>query len=70
MFHELRPDVFPVDDLGLRRRSSPHYGGGAPLTLDEIRAARRALAPVAQRGDVVPVALARSDSGRVLSLRG
>jgi DNA-3-methyladenine glycosylase II len=28
MFHELRPDVFPVDDLGLRKAVMQHYGGG------------------------------------------
>jgi DNA-3-methyladenine glycosylase II len=38
MFHELRPDVFPVDDLGLRKAVVAHYGAGEPMTLDQIRA--------------------------------
>jgi DNA-3-methyladenine glycosylase II len=37
MFHELRPDVFPVDDLGLRKAVVQHYGGGEPMSLDAIR---------------------------------
>ena len=39
MFHELRADVFPVDDLGLRKAVVVHYGRGRALTVDEIRAA-------------------------------
>ena len=38
MFHELRPDVFPVDDLGLRKAVAQHYGDGEPMSLDRIRA--------------------------------
>ena len=30
MFHELRPDVFPVDDLGLQKAVALHYRGGEP----------------------------------------
>jgi DNA-3-methyladenine glycosylase II len=40
MFHELRPDVLPVDDLGLQRALADHYNGGTPLD----RAAMIALA--------------------------
>jgi DNA-3-methyladenine glycosylase II len=39
MFHELRPDVFPVDDLGLRKAVELHWAGGEPMTLEAIRAA-------------------------------
>jgi DNA-3-methyladenine glycosylase II len=28
IFHELRPDVFPVDDIGLQRAIAVHYHGG------------------------------------------
>ncbi|HSS70801.1 MAG TPA: DNA-3-methyladenine glycosylase 2 family protein, partial [Casimicrobiaceae bacterium] len=28
MFHELRPDVLPVDDIGLQRAIADHYNGG------------------------------------------
>jgi DNA-3-methyladenine glycosylase II len=31
MFHELRPDVLPVDDLGLKRALATHYNAGEPL---------------------------------------
>jgi len=31
MFHELRPDVLPVDDLGLQRALADHYNGGERL---------------------------------------
>ncbi len=36
MFHELRPDVYPVDDLGLRKAVAHHYGDG-DMTPDEVR---------------------------------
>jgi DNA-3-methyladenine glycosylase II len=31
MFHELRPDVLPVDDIGLQRALADHYNGGERL---------------------------------------
>ncbi|HXX86419.1 MAG TPA: DNA-3-methyladenine glycosylase [Casimicrobiaceae bacterium] len=31
MFHELRPDVLPVDDIGLQRALAIHYNEGEPL---------------------------------------
>ena len=31
MFHELRPDVLPVDDIGLQRALAIQYNGGEPL---------------------------------------
>ena len=31
MFHELRPDVLPVDDIGLQRAIAAHYNGGERL---------------------------------------
>lgn len=37
MFQLLRPDVLPVDDLGLRRAMERAYNGGDPLTKDEMR---------------------------------
>jgi DNA-3-methyladenine glycosylase II len=38
MFSLLRPNVLPVDDLGLRRAASLHYFGGEPADADELRA--------------------------------
>ncbi|GMU73332.1 MAG: hypothetical protein AMXMBFR42_27870 [Burkholderiales bacterium] len=38
MFHELRPDVYPVDDLGLRKAVAQHYRKGADMPLADIRA--------------------------------
>jgi len=40
MFHELRPDVLPLGDLGLQRALADHYNGGERLD----RAAMMALA--------------------------
>jgi len=38
MFSLLRPNVLPVDDLGLRRAASLHYFGGKPASAGELRA--------------------------------
>jgi DNA-3-methyladenine glycosylase II len=38
MFQLMRPDVLPVDDLGLRRAMERAYNGGDALTKDEMRA--------------------------------
>ena len=38
MFHELRPDVFPVDDIGLQKAVALHYHDGARLPPRELRA--------------------------------
>ena len=32
IFHELRPDVLPIDDLGLQRAMATHYRNGRPFT--------------------------------------
>ena len=37
MFHELRPDVFPVDDLGVRKAVALHYGRDGAMPLDQVR---------------------------------
>ena len=37
MFSLMRPDVLPVDDLGLRRAMERAYNGGKDLTRDEMR---------------------------------
>jgi DNA-3-methyladenine glycosylase II len=37
IFHMKRPDVLPVDDLGLRRAMERQYNGGDPLTKAEMR---------------------------------
>ena len=38
IFHLHRPDVLPVDDLGLRRAMERAYNGGEPLGKDDMRA--------------------------------
>ena len=37
MFHELRPDVLPVDDVGLQRALADHYNGGERLDREAMR---------------------------------
>ncbi len=37
MFYLLRPNVLPVDDIGLQRAMERHYNQGAPLSKDEMR---------------------------------
>jgi DNA-3-methyladenine glycosylase II len=36
--HLARPEAWPAGDLGLRKAVSAFYGGGAPLTTEEVRA--------------------------------
>lgn len=38
IFHELRPDIFPVDDIGLQKAVALHYREGARMPLAELRA--------------------------------
>ncbi len=38
IFHLMRPDVFPVGDLGLQRAMERLYNDGEPLTRDAMRA--------------------------------
>ena len=45
MFHLKRPDVLPVDDLGLRRAMERAYNGGEELTKAEMRALGEPWAP-------------------------
>jgi DNA-3-methyladenine glycosylase II len=45
IFHMKRPDVLPVDDLGLRRAMERHYNEGESLTRDEMRAIGRRWSP-------------------------
>ncbi len=37
IFHLMRPDVLPLDDLGLRRAMERAYNDGAPLTKPQMR---------------------------------
>jgi DNA-3-methyladenine glycosylase II len=37
MFHELRPDVFPVDDLGLQKAIALHFHRGRRVTLTTLQ---------------------------------
>jgi DNA-3-methyladenine glycosylase II len=45
IFHLMRPDVLPVDDLGLRRAMERAYNGGEPMTRDDMRAIGERWAP-------------------------
>jgi DNA-3-methyladenine glycosylase II len=38
MFHEMRANVLPVDDIGLQKAVAQHYFDGQRPTLDELRA--------------------------------
>jgi len=37
MFHSMRPDVFPVDDIGLQRAIALHYNDGERLPVAAMR---------------------------------
>jgi DNA-3-methyladenine glycosylase II len=37
IFHELRPDVFPVDDIGLQKAVALHYNDGERMPPAELR---------------------------------
>jgi DNA-3-methyladenine glycosylase II len=45
MFHELRPDVLPVDDIGLQRAIADHFNGGERLPRDAMFAVADAWRP-------------------------
>jgi len=45
MFNLHRPDVLPVDDLGLRNAVALQYNNGEKLTIDEIRKIAEPWAP-------------------------
>jgi DNA-3-methyladenine glycosylase II len=45
IFYMTRPDVFPVDDIGLQRAMSLHYNGGKPLAKLKMRRIGKAWAP-------------------------
>ena len=45
IFHLKRPDVLPVDDLGLRRAMERAYNDGKDLTRDDMRAIGASWAP-------------------------
>ncbi len=70
IFNLLRPNVLPLDDLGLVKAVSLNYFDGASMQSREGRAQIIALAAVvgamAQRRDLVSVAQSRSGAGRIL----
>ncbi len=45
IFHMMRPNVLPVDDLGLRRAMERRYNDGEPLTKAEMRELAQPWAP-------------------------
>ena len=70
MFNLLRPDVFPLDDLGLQKGIRVAYFKGRKVSLKTMRKLGETLAPVALGGHLVPVALARPGAGRILRRTG
>jgi DNA-3-methyladenine glycosylase II len=45
IFHELRPDIFPVDDIGLQKAVAQHYHRGTRMVPAELRAFGERYAP-------------------------
>jgi DNA-3-methyladenine glycosylase II len=45
IFHELRADVLPVDDIGLQKAIAQHYNGGGRLLAAEMRELARQWQP-------------------------
>ncbi|HZQ60792.1 MAG TPA: DNA-3-methyladenine glycosylase 2 family protein, partial [Casimicrobiaceae bacterium] len=45
IFHELRPDVFPVGDIGLKRALAMHYNAGVAMALEAMHALGAAWQP-------------------------
>ena len=45
IFHMGRPDVLPLDDIGLQRAMSLHYNAGRPLSKLKMRRIAKAWAP-------------------------
>jgi DNA-3-methyladenine glycosylase II len=45
IFHMLRPDVLPLDDLGLQRALSMHYNANEPVSRLKMRAVAKAWQP-------------------------
>ena len=66
MFNLLRPDVFPLDDLGLQKGIRVSYFKGRKVSLARMRKLGETLAPLALGGHLVSLARARPGAGRVL----
>jgi DNA-3-methyladenine glycosylase II len=62
MFHELRPDILPVDDIGLQRARDPFQSRRTAPARRDVRGGGP-VATVALGRDVVPVAQPRPDTG-------
>jgi len=45
MFNLMRPDVLPLDDLGLLKAVALHYNGGQALTRSQVQQVAQAWAP-------------------------
>ncbi len=45
IFHQMRPDVFPLGDIGLRNAMYLHYNNGEKMSLAELEAIGQRLAP-------------------------
>jgi DNA-3-methyladenine glycosylase II len=66
IFNLLRPDVFPLDDLGLQNALRRHYFGGRKASPRACGAWARNGA-LALGGHLVPVAVPRPGASRILS---
>ena len=67
IFHLMRPNVLPLDDVGLINGISQNYFSGDPVSRSDAREVAVAWAPYLQRRDLVYLALARPAAGRILN---
>ncbi len=66
IFHLMRPNVLPLDDVGLINGISRNYFSGDPVSRSDAREVAAGLGALLQRGHLVYLALARPAAGRIL----
>jgi DNA-3-methyladenine glycosylase II len=69
IFHLMRPNVLPLDDLGLIKGISVNYFSGEPVSRAEAREVGDAWAPLPLGGHLVHLAQPRPAAGRLLTAR-
>ena len=67
IFHMMRPNVLPLDDVGLINGISQSYFSGEAVSRSEIREVAARLGALLQRGDLVYLAIARPVARGLLS---
>ena len=67
IFHLLRPNVLPLDDVGLIKGISVNYFSGEPVSRAEAREVGDAWAPYPLGRHLVHLAQPRSDAGQLLT---